>query len=127
MYSSSGPDSKYHTFVLCILGLGNYQLLTQFKAAARSSDEICLITCHSPQKIVEKIRERNISSTKFTKESDNGNLCLAKEQLLIFYNIDVKVTEETPSVSSYAESQGNDLLHVSVIPLVHDSRKYTKG
>lgn len=50
-------------------GLGNYNLLTQYNAAARSEDELCLITCLSPQEIVDQFHgriERDGSSTNET-------------------------------------------------------------
>lgn len=46
------------------IGLGNYRLAAQFTDAARSCDEISLISSYSPEEIVEKV-----FSTKTTESS----------------------------------------------------------
>ncbi len=48
------------------IGLGNYKLLPQFDEAAISEDELSLITCYSPEEVVDHIIE---GKTSFTNES----------------------------------------------------------
>ena len=47
-------------------GLGNYTLLSQFNAAAKSPDELCLITSYPVEEIVARVlnrKDQNYSNT----------------------------------------------------------------
>ena len=46
------------------IGLGNYQLSSEFQTAARSLDEIALIRCYSPQELVEKLKDAPLCKSK---------------------------------------------------------------
>lgn len=50
------------------VGLGGYKLLPKFISAAKSPDELGLITCHSPEEIVSRL------SNKSPDASVKGNL-----------------------------------------------------
>lgn len=88
----------HFNFIACS-GLGNFRLLPQFSAAAREVDELCLITCYSPQEITEKLRMQSeqqnaaqISSTDVIpddKELDDASLC----------------SDSTPSSTPYARAR----------------------
>ena len=50
-----------------ISGLGNYKLLAEFKPAERSP--LNLITCYSPQEIVDQLRNRDSHAAPGAHES----------------------------------------------------------
>lgn len=56
----------------CVVsGLGDYKLSAEFPLAAKSPDELNLISCHSPQEIVNRLSNRD-ATTSFDA-SENGD------------------------------------------------------
>lgn len=55
-----------------LIGIGNYRLSPQFSVAARSADELDLIACISPQKILDQIEERKYGNYKQNKLLNNN-------------------------------------------------------
>jgi hypothetical protein len=49
--------------------LGNYELLEEFKSAARTPDELSLITCYSPQEIVERLGNKDLFTSSDAPEN----------------------------------------------------------
>lgn len=63
-------------------GLGNYKLSAEFPSAAKSPDELDLITCHSPQEIVNRLSTRD--ATASSDASENGKVLIKHFDLIYF-------------------------------------------
>ena len=55
--------NNYYNFPQNFQGLGNYTLLAQHKGAALSVEDISLISCYSPDKVVQNICDGDHSTT----------------------------------------------------------------
>jgi len=56
--------------IFAFIGLGNYQLSPKFSAAARTKDELSIITCYSPEDIVDRVKSKNEGDDS----SENGKV-----------------------------------------------------
>ena len=80
--------SKYFT-VSFFPGLGNYKLLPQFSMALRDVDELCLLSCYSPDELPDSIFQSKDSGLAYENNKENlshfeeGKIMASKFELLI--------------------------------------------
>jgi hypothetical protein len=83
-----------------ITGLGNYKLDAQFSAALRTADEMCLLSCYSPEEIPKKIMCIEKMGNESRGTSDEST-CMFKEK----QDDDEVSTSRVPSSTPYARAR----------------------